>query len=148
MIYVSAYQRLSKHLAIFLRGRLDTATTAELVREAVQRIDDTLPVYGARMLDETVSASLTERRFAMEILGVFAVAALVLAGLGIYGVVSYAVGERTREIGIRLALGADRRAIMRMVLREGLTLMTAGAAIGIVCAAVVSRAMAGVLFGV
>jgi ABC-type antimicrobial peptide transport system permease subunit len=84
----------------------------------------------------------------MEIVGLFALTALLLAGLGIYGVISYLVSERTHEIGIRLALGAERRSILRMVVREGLGLAIAGAAVGLVCALIVSRLMAGVLYGV
>jgi ABC-type antimicrobial peptide transport system permease subunit len=80
--------------------------------------------------------------------GLFALIALLLAGLGIYGVISYIVSERTREIGIRLALGAERTTILRMVLRQGLRLTFAGAGVGLVCALVVSRLMAGVLYGV
>ncbi len=100
------------------------------------------------MLTETVAASLAERRFSMEMIGLFAITALLLAGLGIYGVISYMVIERTREIGIRLALGAERRTVLRMVLRQGMGLTVAGAAVGLVCALVVSRVMAGVLYGV
>ncbi len=148
MIYASALQFRAKHLAILLRGHIDPATTGDQVRQQIQAIDDTLPVFGARMLDDTVAASLGERRFAMEIVGLFAVTALVLAGLGIYGVISYQVGERTREIGIRLALGADRRSITRMVLLQGMRLIAAGAVAGVLSAAVVAGTMSGLLFGV
>jgi predicted permease len=148
VIYASAYQKPAKHLAILLRGQLDAATVPDRVRELVQSVDDTLPVFGAQMLDDTVAASLAARRFAMEMVGLFALTALLLAGLGIYGVISYIVGERTHEIGIRLALGAERRTIVRMILRQGLGLTFAGAAAGLVCALVVSRLMAGLLYGV
>ena len=84
----------------------------------------------------------------MEIIGMFALTALLLAGLGIYGVISYLVSERTHEIGIRLALGAQRSDILRMVVRQGLGLAIAGAAVGLVCALVVSHLMAGLLYGV
>ena len=148
MIYASALQRGTKHLAILLRGQVDPATTGDQVRQQIQAIDDTLPVFDARMLDDTVSASLSDRRFAMELVAVFALTALVLAGLGIYGVISFHVGERTREIGIRLALGADRRSIMSMVLRQGLRLIVAGAIAGLLAALAVTGAMTNVLFGV
>jgi len=78
----------------------------------------------------------------------FALTALLLAGLGIYGVISYMVSERTHEIGIRIALGADRRSILRMVLRQGLGLAIIGAAVGLVAALIVSHLMAGLLYGV
>jgi len=147
-IYASAYQKTVKHLAIFLRGQLCAATIPDRVRELVQSVDPTLPVFGAQLLDGTVAGSLAERRFSMEMVGLFAVTALLLAGLGIYGVISYIVSERTHEIGIRLALGADRRTILRMVLRQGLGLTLTGAAVGFACALVVSRLMAGLLYGV
>ncbi len=147
-IFLSLYQRRPKDLAIFLRGRLDPAATPIALREQVQLINPELPVFGAHTLDEMVSASLSERRFSMEMVGLFALTALLLAGLGIYGVISYIVSERTHEIGIRLALGAQSRNILSMVLRQGLGLAVAGAAVGLVCALVVSHLMAGLLYGV
>ncbi len=147
-IYLNAFQRRAKDLAIFLRGRMDTAAIPVQMREQVQAVDPGLPVFGAQTLDEAVSASLSERRFSMEMVGLFALTALLLAGLGIYGVISFLVSERTHEIGIRLALGAQQRNILRMVLRQGLRLAIAGAAVGLVCALIVSRLMAGLLYGV
>jgi putative ABC transport system permease protein len=147
-IYVSLYQHGPKDLAIFLRGRLDSAATPVELREQVQLINPELPVFGARMLKDVVTASLSERRFSLEMVGLFALTALLLAGLGIYGVISYLVSERTHEIGIRLALGAQSRSILRMVLRQGLGLAITGAAVGLVCALIVSHLMAGLLYGV
>jgi predicted permease len=147
-IYLSLYQRRAKDLAIFVRGRLDTAAIPVELREQVQSVDPTLPVFGAQTLNETVSASLTERRFSMEMVALFALTALLLAGLGIYGVISYMVSERTHEIGIRLALGAERRSILQIILRQGLRLAVAGAAVGLVGALIVSHLMAGLLYGV
>jgi predicted permease len=147
-IYLSLYQHRPKDLAIFLRGRLDPAATPVELREQVQLINPELPVFGAQTLNDMVSASLSERRFSMEMVGLFALTALLLAGLGIYGVISYIVSERTHEIGIRLALGAQSRNIVRMVLRQGLVLAIAGAAVGLVCALIVSHLMAGLLYGV
>jgi ABC-type antimicrobial peptide transport system permease subunit len=142
------YQKQAKDLAIFLRGRLDTAAIPREVRDQVQSVDPTLPVFGAQTLSEALSASLSERRFSMEVVGLFALTALFLAALGIYGVLSYVVSERTREIGIRLALGAQRADVMRMVLLQGLRLAAAGGAVGCVGALIVSRLMAGLLYGV
>ena len=147
-VYVSLYQYHPKDLAIFLRGRLDPAAIPAELREQIQLINPELPVFGAQMLNDMVTASLSERRFSLEMVGLFALTALLLAGLGIYGVISYIVSERTHEIGIRLALGAQSRNILRMVLRQGLLLAIAGAAVGLVCALIVSHLMAGLLYGV
>jgi predicted permease len=147
-IYLDLYQTGGKRLAIFLRGNLDAAAIPGEVREQVQAVDPTLPVSGGQKLNDTVSASLAERRFSMEIVALFAMAALLLAGLGIYGVISYLVSERTHEIGIRIALGAESKSILQMVLRQGLGLAIAGAAAGLVCALIVSHLMAGLLYGV
>ena len=118
------------------------------VAQQVQSVNPELPVFGAQTLNDVLSASLSQRRFSMEIVGLFALTALLLAGMGIYGVISYIVSERTHEIGIRLALGAQSRTILRMVLRQGLGLAIAGAAVGLVGALIVSHLMAGVLYGV
>jgi putative ABC transport system permease protein len=147
-IYLDLYQTAERRLSVFLRGRFHTAAIADEVREQIQSLDPTLPVYGAQTLDETVSASLSQRRFSMELVGLFALTALLLAGLGIYGVISYVVSERTHEIGIRLALGAQRRNILHIVLRQGLGLAIAGAAVGLICALIVSQLMASLLYGV
>ena len=147
-IYLDLYQTGGKRLAIFLRGHLDTAAIPAEVREQVRSVDPTLPISSAQTLDETVSASLAERRFSMEMVALFAFTALLMAGLGIYGVVSYMVSERSHEIGIRMALGAERVSILHIVLRQALGLALAGAGIGLVCALIVSHLMAGLLFGV
>jgi putative ABC transport system permease protein len=146
-IYSNLYQRGAKHLVIFLRGKLDSAAP-ELVRKEVQSIDPTIPVFAARPLHETVAASLSQRRFSMEMVALFALIALLLAAFGIYGVISYIVTERTHEIGIRLALGARHSTILRMVLSQGLRLAFSGAAIGVVCAVIVGRFMQNLLYGI
>lgn len=148
VVYASIYQRSTKHLAIFLRGRFTPAAITRQVREQVQSVNSALPVFGEATLDETVSASLAVRRFSMELIGLFALTALLLASLGIYGVISYMVSERTHEIGVRLALGAQRTDVMRMVLSQGLRLALVGAGVGLVGALVVSHAMSGLLYGV
>jgi predicted permease len=147
-MFLSLYQRTAKDWAIFLRGQLDTAAIPVLLRAQVQSVDPELPVFGARTLNDVVSAYLSQRRFSMDIVALFALTALLLAGLGIYGVISYIVSERTHEIGIRLALGAKTSDILRMVLRQGLGLAVVGAAVGLVGALIVSHLMAGVLYGV
>jgi predicted permease len=147
-IYLSLLQRQYKELAIFLRGRLDTAAIPEQVREQVQSINPELPVFGAVTLPQVVTGSLAQRRFSMEMVLLFALTALLLAGVGIYGTISFLVSERTHEIGIRLALGANRKRILAMVLRQGLVLAIAGAAVGVIAALIVSHLMAGLLYGV
>jgi putative ABC transport system permease protein len=147
-IYLSSWQQTDKELAIFLRGRLDPATLPEQARDMVQSIDRELPVFGAQRLPDVVSGSLAQRRFSMEIVLLFALTALLLAGIGIYGTISYIVSERTRDIGIRIALGAQRKAILHMVLSQGLALALIGAAVGLVGASIVSHLMAGLLYGV
>ena len=146
--YLDIYQTIERRLAVFLRGHLDTALIPEEVRKQVQAVDPTLPLSGSQTLSETVSASLAERRFSMEMVGLFALTALLLAGIGIYGVIAYIVSERTHEIGIRLALGAQRRNILSAVLRQGLWLAVTGAAVGFLGALLVSHFMAELLYGV
>jgi len=147
-LYLNLYQTGAKHLAILLRGHLNTAAIADGVRKQVQSLDPTLPVFGAQTLTETVSASLSQRRFSLEVIALFALTALLLASIGVYGVISYLVRERTREIGIRLALGAGKRNILRVILQQGLQLALSGAVIGAVCAVIVSHLMASLLYGV
>ncbi len=147
-MYLDIYQRPYKFLALFLRGQVDPATIAAQVRTQVQAVDPNLPVFHAETLDDVLSSSLSVRRFSMEMVALFAGTALLLAGLGIYGTISFLVNEQSREIAIRLALGAQRRDILKMVLRQGLTLATAGAGVGLVGALIVSRLMSGLLFGV
>ena len=148
VVYASMYQRSAKHMAIFLRGRLQPAAIARQVREQVQAVNSALPVFGTATLDETVAASLAMRRFSMELIALFAITALLLAALGIYGVISYTVSERTHEIGVRLALGAKGWEVARLVLRQGITLALTGAFIGLAGALAVSHVMSGLLYGV
>jgi predicted permease len=147
-IYLNLYQGRERRLAVFLRGHFDGAVVAEQVREQVQAVDPTLPVFGAEALKEIVSSSLAARRFSMQIIALFALIALLLAGLGIYGVISYMVNERRHEIGIRLALGAPPRNILAMIFRQGLGMVLAGSVIGLGGALVVSRLIARALYGV
>jgi putative ABC transport system permease protein len=147
-LYVDVYQTPAKHLAVFLRGRFDPAVIPDEVRKNVQALDPTLPVFGAQTLNETLTGSLAQRRLSMEMVGLFALTALLLATLGIYGVISYLVSERTHEIGIRLALGAGRNSILQMILGQGLRLAFTGAALGLVAALIVSRLIASLLYGI
>jgi predicted permease len=147
-VYLDIYQRRAKDLAFFLRGQFDPSTMSEQVRTQIQSVDSELPVFHAETLDDVLSSSLSVRRFSMEMVAFFAATALLLAGLGIYGTISYVVNEQRREIAIRFALGAQRGTILKMVLRRGLHLAAVGAGVGVVGALIVSHLMAGLLYGV
>ena len=105
-------------------------------------------VYGEQTMDEIISDSISDRKFSMVLLGTFAALALLLSSIGIYGVISYLIGERTHEIGIRMALGAQRKDVLTLVLSEGVKLVLLGAAIGIAAALGLTRLMADLLYGV
>jgi putative ABC transport system permease protein len=147
-IYRSAYQRPFKDMTIFLRGQLDPSAIPAQVRQQVESIDPGLPVFDGETLDEVLSDSLSVRRFSMEMVASFAATALLLAGLGIYGTISYLVNEQKRAIAIRLALGAQKGNILKMVLGRGFGLAAAGAGLGLAGALIVTHLMAGLLFGV
>ena len=105
-------------------------------------------VYGEQTMDEIISDSISDRKFSMVLLGTFAALALLLSSIGIYGVISYLIGQRTHEIGIRMALGAQRKDVLALVLSEGVRLTLLGAAIGIAAAFGLTRLMASLLYGV
>jgi putative ABC transport system permease protein len=144
------YERLplSRSMRVLVRAAGDTVTLAPTVRERVSGIDRTQPLYEFQTLEEALSASIAPRRFNLFLLGTFAATALLLALIGIYGVIAYSVSLRTREIGIRLALGARRGEILGMVVRQGMTLALAGIATGVVAALALTRLMAGLLYDV
>jgi len=135
-------------VAVVLRTQGDPAAVMAPVRHAVAEIDPHQVIYNVETMDEVVSNSFAARRLTMILLGVFAVLALALACVGIYGVISYLVGQRTHEIGLRMALGAQRRDILRLVLGHGARMALAGAAIGVAAALGLTRLMANQLFGV
>jgi putative ABC transport system permease protein len=118
------------------------------VKAQVASIDPNLPLSNVRTLDEIVAKSVSQQRFYVTLLGVFASVALVLAAIGIFGVLSYAVSQRTREIGIRMALGAREADVLRLVVGDGARLAGAGVAIGLALALVLSRVIRGMLYGV
>jgi predicted permease len=118
------------------------------IRRTIQSQNNQNVVSNVQTLNQVISESLSERRFSMIVLGSFAAVALLLASLGIYGVISYLVGQRTHELGIRLALGAGRRDILRLVLGHGMKMALAGVAIGLLSAFGLTRLMRAMLFGV
>lgn len=147
-IYLPIFQNPGYSMAVYVRTEGNPAGFAQAVRQQVQAVDPDLPLFGERTMDDLVSASLAQRRFAMRLVALFGVLALFLAGIGIYGVMAYSVTQRTREIGIRLALGASRRSILSWLLRQGMRLTLIGVAVGLVGALALTRLLRGLLFGV
>jgi putative ABC transport system permease protein len=118
------------------------------IRHSVQQVNSEQVVYGAQTMPEVISDSTAAQRFSAILLGSFAIVALLLSGIGIYGVISYLIGQRTHEIGIRMALGAQQSKVLFQVLGEGLKLAIIGAAIGLAAAFALTRLMTNLLFGV
>jgi predicted permease len=135
-------------LSVVLRTRSDSQTLVSAIGSQVRALDPDLPVYGLQPLSELVATSTSQSRFYMLLLGGFAGIALLLAAVGIYGVIAYAVRQRTQEIGIRMALGASRDRVMGMVVRQGLTLALLGAAAGLLGAFLATRGLRSLLYEV
>lgn len=133
---------------VVVRMSGDAAAAAPLVRRVIRDIDPQLAVFGVESLEETISGTLAQRRYTMLVLLAFAIAALALAGVGVHGVLSYAVAQRTREIGVRVALGADAGRVQGYVLRDGARLIAIGLALGITAALALAQAMRALVFGV
>jgi putative ABC transport system permease protein len=149
-VYTPASQWLftDNAMSLVVRARGDAAALAPAVRQAVWSIDKDQPIVRVAAMDDLLTASAAERRFALILFEAFALAALVLAAAGIYGVLAGSVAERTREIGVRSALGASRGSILALVVREGMMLTGLGAVIGLAGAAAASQSIAAMLFGV
>jgi hypothetical protein len=135
-------------MSLVVRGRADPSMLAPAVRAAIWSVDKDQPVVRVSLMDDLLDASAADRRFALVLFEAFALGALALAAAGIYGVVSGSVVERTREIGVRSALGASRGSIIALVLRDGLRLTGLGIAIGLGGSALATHAIATMLFGV
>ena len=147
-VYLAILQNLGYAMAVYVKSEGNPKNLTQSLRQQVQAVDPDLPVFGEKTMEDIVAASLAERRFAMQLVTVFGLVALVLAGIGIYGVMAYAVNQRTREIGIRLALGASTKDIMGWMLKQGMGLTLAGVAVGLVGAFALTRLLRGLLFGV
>jgi putative ABC transport system permease protein len=136
------------NLAIAVRSTLDQAAVVPMLRAAVRELDPALPLYDVATMQQRVSRSLGARQLAVGALGGFAGLSLLLAMLGVYGVMRYSTNQRTREIGIRVALGALPADVLRMVVRQGMVLIAGGLALGLTAALLLTRLMEGLLYGV
>ena len=146
-MYVPVQQQYQSSLTIVARTTHGQRIPDEL-RALVTSMNPDLPIVTAQTLEESVSLGLAPQRIAASVTGSLGSVGLLLAGIGIYGVTAYAVARRTREIGIRIALGARRVDVIGMILREGVSLTLIGSGVGLIVAAAISRALAGFLFGI
>ena len=146
--YYPYWQRPPDGVALVVRTTANPHAFAGAIRAAVRSEDAQLPIQTIRTMEAVVDGSVAERRFQVIIMAVFAVSALLVASLGIYGVVSYSVGRRRNEIGIRMALGAQRSQVLGLVVRQGMAPVAAGLAAGVAAAISLGRVIGGLLFGV
>jgi ABC-type antimicrobial peptide transport system permease subunit len=135
-------------MSIAARTQGDSASAAQALKEQIWKVDSQLPVTKLETMGDVAASSFAARRFNMSLLSLFAALALVLAAIGIYGVMSNAVTQRTQEIGIRLALGARAVDVLKLIVRNGLTLVIIGVAFGLAGAFALTRLMTTLLFGV
>src|SRR5271155_2051478 len=147
-IYYPQAQFVTREMNVVVRSSGDPAALYSAARQEIQSVDRDLPIFHVVTMEQRVQESLARRRFAMLLLSLFAGLAVALAMIGIYGVISYVVNQGTREIGIRLALGATPRAILRMVIGRGMALAIPGVLIGVLGSLAFTRMMRGLLFGV
>jgi putative ABC transport system permease protein len=147
-IYLPIFQSPPYNPVVYLRTTGDAGSYGESIRREVLAIDPRTPTYAARSMEEVVARSMAERRFALDILGFFGLVALILAAIGIYGVMTYTFSQRTQEIGIRMALGAQRGDILRMAIGEGMLLVGVGLGTGILGALILTRYLRTMLFAI
>jgi predicted permease len=147
-IYVSTYQDSNKRLSVVLRTSLSASVLEPQIRHEIQSIDPGLPVFGIASMNDVLDRSLASRRFSANLVGGFAGVALVLASIGIYGLLFFMVGQRSREIGLRMALGARPADILKLVLTKGVLLAAVGIITGIILSACTASMMTSLLYGV
>ena len=147
-IYTSSIQTPGNSMFLVVRTATDPVSMTATLRKEVQSLDKALPVFDIKPMNQRIIESAGPRRLVMFLLSIFALVALILASVGIYGVMAYAVTQRTHEIGIRVALGARRGDILKLVIRQGMWLVLLGVTLGLLVSFAVTRFMAGLLFGV
>jgi predicted permease len=147
-VYYPAEQVIARNMYLVIRTTSDPVPMTAAIVKGIQAVDPEMPVYDVGSMDQRLYGSLARQRFSMFLLGVFALIALILAAIGVYGVMAYSVSQRTHEIGVRIALGARPDAILRLVIRQALILAALGIAIGLIGAFALTRAMSSLLFGV
>jgi ABC-type antimicrobial peptide transport system permease subunit len=138
-VYIPVSQSRPQYIQVALRAQSNPGAVAPELKHAVAQLDPNLPVYDVSTMEERLSKSMSTRTFDMLMLGIFAAVALIVAGVGVYGVVSYAVSQRVHEFGIRVALGAGPADLVRLVLGQGMRLAALGVIVGIVGAIGVTR---------
>jgi putative ABC transport system permease protein len=139
---------LSNRMSLAVRTSVEPLSLVGAVRQQVLAVDSNQPVYNARTMERVVSESIAARRFAMLLMTIFAVVALLLASVGIYGVMSYSVTQRTHEIGVRMALGASVKDILKLIVGQGMLLVGVGVGLGLLAAFLLTRVMSSLLYGV
>jgi putative ABC transport system permease protein len=139
---------ISRHAVFVVRTAGDPASLANAARREIWSVDKDLPVFGATTMSDVLAGSVAQRRFSMSLLGAFGMLALLMAAIGLYGVLSYSVSQRMHEMGLRMALGANARDLMRLVVGQGLRVALAGVAAGVLASFAATRLLAGMLFGV
>jgi putative ABC transport system permease protein len=147
-VFIPLAQSPRSSMVLFIRTAADPRTLAAGIRGEVRALDQNLPVYDLKTMTERVSDATASARFSAILLGIFAAIALVLSAIGVYGVLSYAVTQRTHEIGIRIALGAEPRDVLALVVGRGLVLSAAGLALGVAAALASTRIMTTLLYDV
>jgi predicted lysophospholipase L1 biosynthesis ABC-type transport system permease subunit len=149
-MYVSMYQSPPRggKTTLMLRTEVPPLTLVDAVRDAMRRVDPDVPIFNVSTMEATLANAMARERFASTVLAVFAIVAVLLAVLGVHGVLSYLVAQRGREVGLRMALGATRRDVVRMVLRQGAGMAGIGVVGGLLAALAVSGVLGSLLFGV
>ncbi|MGA7784169.1 MAG: ABC transporter permease, partial [Candidatus Acidiferrales bacterium] len=147
-IFRPIYQQSGRSMSVVARTPLPASLLESQVRREIQSVDPSLPVFNIRSMNDVMDVSIAPRRFSAELVGVFAAVAMLLSSIGIYGLLAYMVGQRSREIGIRIALGAQPPDILRLILGKGLLLACAGIVVGLVLAAAAAPMIASLLYGV